>query len=85
MYTYIYIYIYIYVDAYVCMHKFGGAPPTGRDRAQRPAGPASSDNNIENHNHKSQIDYVENNLYKIYDNITFNNTNNVYKHIISTN
>ena len=32
-------------------------------------------------NYKSQIAYVENNIYKISDNRTFNNTNNIYKHI----
>ena len=32
-------------------------------------------------NYKSQIAYVENNLYKKQDNRTFNNTNNIYKHI----
>ena len=32
-------------------------------------------------NHKPQIAYVDNNLYKRSDNRTFNNTNNVYKHI----
>ena len=31
--------------------------------------------------YKSQIAYVENNLYKKSDNITFNNTNNIYKNI----
>ena len=31
--------------------------------------------------YKSQIAYVENNLYKKYDNRTFNNTGNIYKHI----
>ena len=34
-----------------------------------------------NTNYKSQIAYVENNLYKKSDNITFNNTNNMYKNI----
>ena len=32
-------------------------------------------------NYKPQIAYVENNLYKRSDNITFNNTNNIYKHM----
>ena len=32
-------------------------------------------------NYKSQIAYVENNLYKRYDNRVFSNTNNIYKHI----
>ena len=32
-------------------------------------------------NYKSQIAYVENNLYKKQDSRTFNNTNNIYKHI----
>ena len=32
-------------------------------------------------NYKSQIGYVENELYKRSDNRTFNNTNNIYKHI----
>ena len=32
-------------------------------------------------NYKSHIGYVENNLYKRSDNKTFNNTNNIYKHI----
>ena len=32
-------------------------------------------------NYISQIDYVDNNLYKIFDDIIFNNTNNTYKHI----
>ena len=32
-------------------------------------------------NHKSQIGYIENNLYKKYDNRIFNNTNNIHKHI----
>ena len=31
--------------------------------------------------YKSQIAYVENTLYKRYDNITFNDTNNISKHI----
>ena len=31
--------------------------------------------------YKSQIAYVENNLYKRSENRTFNNTNNIYKHI----
>ena len=31
--------------------------------------------------HKSQIGYVENNQYIRSDNRTFNNTNNLYKHI----
>jgi hypothetical protein len=40
----------------------------------------STKNYISN-NYKSQIDYIENNLYKKHDNRTFNNTNNIYKHI----
>ena len=32
-------------------------------------------------NYKSHIGYVGNNLYKKQDSITFNNTNNIYKHI----
>ena len=32
-------------------------------------------------NYKSQIAYVENNLYKEYDNRTFNNTNNISKNV----
>ena len=32
-------------------------------------------------NYKTHIGYVENNLYKKQDNRTFNNTNNIYKHI----
>ena len=40
----------------------------------------STKNYISN-NYKSQIDYIENNLYKKQDNRTFNNTNNIYKHI----
>ena len=32
-------------------------------------------------NYKSQIAYVENNLYKRYDNRISNNTNNIYKHL----
>ena len=32
-------------------------------------------------NYKSQIGYVENDLYKKQGNRTFNNTNNIYKHI----
>ena len=32
-------------------------------------------------NYKPQTAYVENNIYKIYDNRTFNNTSNIYKHI----
>ena len=32
-------------------------------------------------NYKSHIGYVETNLYKRSDNITFNNTNNIHKHI----
>ena len=31
--------------------------------------------------HKSHIGYIENNLYKKQDNIIFNNTNNIHKHI----
>ena len=31
--------------------------------------------------HKSQIAYVENNLFKGSDNKTFNNTDNIYNHI----
>jgi hypothetical protein len=40
----------------------------------------STKNYISN-NYKSQIDYIENNLYKKQDNRTFNNTNHIYKHI----
>ena len=40
----------------------------------------SSKNYISN-NHKSQVAYAENNLYKRYDNITFDNTNNISKNI----
>ena len=40
----------------------------------------STKNYISN-NYKSQIAYIENNLYKKQDNRTFNNTNNIYKHI----
>ena len=32
-------------------------------------------------NYKPHIGYVENNIYKRFDNRTFNNTNNIYKHI----
>ena len=32
-------------------------------------------------NYKSQIAYLENDLYKRHDNRVFNNTNNIYKHI----
>ena len=32
-------------------------------------------------NYKSHTGYVENNMYKKQDNITFNNTSNIYKHI----
>ena len=39
----------------------------------------STKNYISN-NYKSQNDYIENNLYKKQDNITFNNTNNITKH-----
>ena len=31
--------------------------------------------------YKSHVGYVENNIYKKQDSITFNNTDNVYKHI----
>ena len=42
-----------------------------------------STNNYISNNYKSQIDYIENNIYKKQDNRTFNNTNNIYiyKHI----
>jgi len=40
----------------------------------------STKNYISN-NYKSQIAYIENNLYKKHDNRTFNNTNNIHKHI----
>ena len=36
-------------------------------------------------NYRSQIAYVENNLYKKSDNRTFNNTNNIYKNINQNN
>ena len=32
-------------------------------------------------NFKSQIAFAENNIFKRYDNITFNNTNNICKHV----
>ena len=32
-------------------------------------------------NYKSQIVYIENNMYKRYDNRTFNNTDSISKHI----
>ena len=40
----------------------------------------STKNYISN-NFNSQIDYIENNLYKKYDNRILNNTNNITKHI----
>ena len=40
-----------------------------------------STKNYMSKNYKSQIDYIEHNLYKKQDNITFNNLNNMYKHI----
>ena len=42
-----------------------------------------STNNYISNNYKSQIDYIETNIYKKQDNRTFNNTNNMYKHINS--
>ena len=36
-------------------------------------------------NHKSHIDYIENNLYKKSDKRVFNNTNNIHKHINNYN
>ena len=38
-------------------------------------------NNYISNNYKSQIAYVEHNSYKLYDNITFNKTNNISKPI----
>ena len=40
----------------------------------------STENSISN-NYKSQIGYIENNLYKKQDNRIFNNTSNITKHI----
>ena len=44
-----------------------------------------SSKNYMSKNYKSQIDYIENNLYKKQDNRTFNNTNNIHKHINNYN
>ena len=41
----------------------------------------SSTKNYISNNYKSQIGYIENNLYKKQGNIIFNNTNNITKHI----
>ena len=67
------IYIYIYICWWTCR---GTAGPTG-DRAFPPSV------FFQSYNYRTALDYVENNLYKNYDNRTFNNTSNVYKNINS--
>ena len=85
-YIYIYIYlvcIYIYIYIYMCYVSTasldGDQGPVFRVRSGLGPNKYYSSKHYTSNNYKSQIAYVESNLYKRSDNRTFNNTSNISK------